>query len=102
VDVQLFGKLRLDAVEEFAELDRPMASADLSGDPAGDHLQSCKERRGAMAHLIADAPSRLHGSNRKQVFIRSEQLLYGDWIHVRPNDVAHVLDKQWVPGSAKV
>ncbi len=59
VHVQLSGHRELDGIQKLAELQGPVAAVALANHLAGLGVQSGKERRGAVAHVIMSAPLHL-------------------------------------------
>ena len=66
VHVEVGGHAVVDAVEELAELDSPVAAVRLGDDGAGLDVERCKQRRGAVSPIVVRSPFGLAGLHRQQ------------------------------------
>ncbi len=66
VHVEVGGHAVVDAVEELAELDGPVAAVRLGDDGGGPDVERCKQRRGAVSPIVVRSPFGPAGLHRQQ------------------------------------
>jgi len=102
--------LVVNRLKELAELHRPMAAMKLPDHGASLEVERGEQVGGAVAQIVGRTPLSLAGAHRQQRLTAIERLdlaLLVDTQHqravgrieVKPDDIAHFLDEQWVFGK---
>src|SRR6516164_1839519 len=105
MDVEIGWHGLLDLRQEFAEFDRPVVLVAAADDPTGGDVQGGEQRGCAVALVVMTAPRDLPRPQRQQRLSAVERLdlrLFVDtqhqgavgWVEIKPNDVAHLVNKQ--------
>ena len=76
VDVEISRDVRLDEVEEFAELSGPMARETFADDLSRGDVEGREERGRAVALVVVAAPLRLPGAHGKRGWERSKAWIW--------------------------
>jgi hypothetical protein len=110
VNVEIGWDVAFDLTQEGEKLAAAMAGIATPDDLAGGGVESGEQAEGSVARVVVGAPldlSRAHGQQRLGPVQRLDLALLVDAQNqgalrrgqIKPDDVAHLVDKQWVGGK---
>ncbi|OPZ07324.1 MAG: hypothetical protein BWZ07_03346 [Alphaproteobacteria bacterium ADurb.BinA280] len=107
MNIESGGDAGLDGAQELEKLAAAMAPMQFADHLTAGDVQCCEQRRRSMAHVVVGTPRRNTGCQRQNrlgsvqrlnlaLLIDAQHQRLGRRGKVQPDDVAHLVDKQWV------
>ena len=104
------GHVSVDRAQELQELFGAVATVKFADDLAGGHVQRSKQRGGPMSHVVMGTSLRYPRSQRQDrlcaiqrldlaLLVNAQHQGLGRRVQVKPDDIAHLVDKQRVRGE---
>lgn len=110
--VQSVGDCCLDAVQEFAELDRAVPEVEIVYHASALHLQRREQRGGAVPYIVMRAPLGLPRTHRQQrlgtvqrlnlsLLVHAQHQSFVRRVQIQTDDIPHLFNEQRVLGKLK-